>query len=66
MVPLHFISLFIFSHGGNWNQQGGGVPFGVACSPLAALLCGWGELRRNEEVLYTTLKKKIWKDFLVR
>ena len=44
------IGLFMFSHGGNWNQQEECVPLMwcvALCSGLVALLCGWAELGRN-------------------
>ena len=54
MALLKFIGLFMFSHGGNWNQEGWLVPliWRVAfCSGLAALTCG--RLGRNLPTLIT-------------
>ena len=46
-MRLKFNGLFTLSHGGNRNQEGGGVPLmwpAALCSGLVVLSYGWAEL----------------------
>ena len=53
MARLKFIGLFTLSHGGNWNQQGGGVPLMWS----AALRSDFHAAGRNFEEILQHLKK---------